>query len=262
VGGSPRPAPAAFLVALKEDFDVHQQMMDGLASMHVRLPQLLSSGQDQIFVLDRELRIVTFFGHWPEQSARRPQALIGKRKRDVLGSETGAVHDDAAGRALRGEAVTYEWSITDSPPPQLVHLFTAASPLRNEDGEIAGVLLVTRDVTRLKHGQQEIEAALRKKTAHLLEVEREVRQIADRLQRPSRQADERKTAAGPGISSLSPREREVLAHLRRGVRLRSIATALGISVETVRNHVKAMFRKTGAHSQEELIRLFDTDERS
>jgi hypothetical protein len=33
--------------------------------------------------------------------------------------------------------------------------------------------------------------------------------------------------------------------------VRSIAKTLGISVETVRHHVKTMFRKTAAHSQEE-----------
>jgi DNA-binding CsgD family transcriptional regulator len=31
---------------------------------------------------------------------------------------------------------------------------------------------------------------------------------------------------------------------------------LRISIETVRRHVKAMFRKTGVHSQEELVKLF------
>jgi DNA-binding CsgD family transcriptional regulator len=44
--------------------------------------------------------------------------------------------------------------------------------------------------------------------------------------------------------------------------VRSIAKTLGISVETVRHHVKTMFRKTGAHAQEELVRLFDTGESS
>jgi len=45
---SGRPAPATFLLATKDAFDVHQRMMASLASMEVRLPQLLSSGQDQI----------------------------------------------------------------------------------------------------------------------------------------------------------------------------------------------------------------------
>lgn len=113
----PRPLPPSFLLAVKEHVDVHRQMMDALVSMKVRLPRLLSSGQDQIFVLDRQQPMVAFFGHWPEYSAG-------------------------------------------------------------------------------------------------------------------------------------------------GVRVRSIAKTLGISVETVRHHVKTMFRKTAAHSQEELVRLFDTGESS
>jgi PAS domain S-box-containing protein len=250
--------PATFLLALKQDFDLHQQMMASLASMEVRLPRLLSSCQDQIFVLDREQRMVAFFGHWPEYSPRRPETLLGKRKRDVFGSAAGAVHEDAGDRALRGEEVRYEWTVTDG-PPWPVHLSTAASPLRNDRGDIVGIVLVTRDITRLKRAQEEIEATLKEKTAHLLEVEREVRQIADSFHRPSRQVEPATTPNGTG-DLLSAREREVLAHLRRGVRLRSIAKTLGISVETVRHHVKAMFRKTGAHSQEELVMLFDTGE--
>jgi DNA-binding CsgD family transcriptional regulator len=56
--------------------------------------------------------------------------------------------------------------------------------------------------------------------------------------------------------SLSKRELEILELLRRGVRLRSVGKRLGISVETVRRHVKTMFRKTGVHSQEALVQLF------
>ena len=44
---------------------------------------------------------------------------------------------------------------------------------------------------------------------------------------------------------LTARETEVLAELCRGRRDREIAEALGISAETVRSHLKAVFQKTG-----------------
>ena len=55
------------------------------------------------------------------------------------------------------------------------------------------------------------------------------------------------------ISSLSEREREVLTLIASGVRVSRVAEHLFISKFTVRNHLKAIFRKMDVHSQEELI---------
>lgn len=57
-------------------------------------------------------------------------------------------------------------------------------------------------------------------------------------------------------SGITAREREVLLHLLEGYRVRSIAGRLGLSEYTVRNHLKSLFRKTGASSQVELIEHF------
>jgi DNA-binding CsgD family transcriptional regulator len=54
---------------------------------------------------------------------------------------------------------------------------------------------------------------------------------------------------------LSSREQDVLHLLREGYRPRSIAEILHVSPLTVRNHLKAIFKKTGTHSQEELITM-------
>jgi DNA-binding NarL/FixJ family response regulator len=52
---------------------------------------------------------------------------------------------------------------------------------------------------------------------------------------------------------LSQREREILRAVSAGQRVASIARLLGISPHTVRNHLKAIFRKVGVHSQLELL---------
>jgi DNA-binding NarL/FixJ family response regulator len=57
-----------------------------------------------------------------------------------------------------------------------------------------------------------------------------------------------------GLEKLSAREREVLAGLIEGKRPRGVAQELFVSVHTVRNHVKAIFRKLEVHSQVELVR--------
>jgi DNA-binding CsgD family transcriptional regulator len=56
-----------------------------------------------------------------------------------------------------------------------------------------------------------------------------------------------------GLGVLTRREKDVLQLLLEGHRVSSIARRLHLSPQTVRNHLKAIFRKLGAHSQVELI---------
>jgi two-component system nitrate/nitrite response regulator NarL len=53
--------------------------------------------------------------------------------------------------------------------------------------------------------------------------------------------------------NLSPREREVLVALASGSSTRDLAEKLFISEHTVRNHLKAIYRKLGVHSRTELF---------
>jgi DNA-binding CsgD family transcriptional regulator len=57
----------------------------------------------------------------------------------------------------------------------------------------------------------------------------------------------------PELGALSAREREILGELAAGSRVPSIAKRLFISPHTVRNHLKAIYRKLGVGSQAELI---------
>ena len=56
--------------------------------------------------------------------------------------------------------------------------------------------------------------------------------------------------------ALTKREEDVLLLLLDGRRVSSIARSLYLSEHTVRNHLKAIFRKLGAHSQTELLDRF------
>ncbi len=57
----------------------------------------------------------------------------------------------------------------------------------------------------------------------------------------------------PELAALSAREKEVLTHLMAGSRVPAIAKELFISPHTVRNHLKALFRKLDVGTQAELI---------
>lgn len=77
-----------------------------------------------------------------------------------------------------------------------------------------------------------------------------VRRLVERTQRtPNATADLRR------LSSLTDREREVLALVARGRSQKQIATELSISVKTVGSHVQNVLSKLGLHSRVEAVAL-------
>jgi DNA-binding NarL/FixJ family response regulator len=58
------------------------------------------------------------------------------------------------------------------------------------------------------------------------------------------------------LATLRPREQEVVRLLFQHYRVPAIAAQLGISAETVRNHLKNVYRRVGVHSQQELLERF------
>ncbi len=58
------------------------------------------------------------------------------------------------------------------------------------------------------------------------------------------------------LDVLSRREREVVDLLLKGPRIAHVAKRLYISEHTVRNHLKAVFRKLNIHSQTELVERY------
>jgi DNA-binding CsgD family transcriptional regulator len=59
--------------------------------------------------------------------------------------------------------------------------------------------------------------------------------------------------ADPALRELSPRQLEILRRLLRGERVPTIARDLFISPSTVRNHLAAIYRRLGVHSQAEVL---------
>jgi DNA-binding NarL/FixJ family response regulator len=60
---------------------------------------------------------------------------------------------------------------------------------------------------------------------------------------------------GPRTVRLTPRQKDVLQWILKGCTNHAIATALGISAETVKLHVSAIFRAYGVHSRTQLVLL-------
>ena len=54
---------------------------------------------------------------------------------------------------------------------------------------------------------------------------------------------------------LTPREHELLHHLASGLSTAEVAREMGISLHTVRDHIKNLYRKTGTRSRSDLVGL-------
>ena len=68
----------------------------------------------------------------------------------------------------------------------------------------------------------------------------------------SRQAEEQRLDA---FARLTPREQEVLAGLVAGTPVKGIARDLGVSLPTVRTHIRSLFDKLGVNSQRAAVTL-------
>ena len=64
---------------------------------------------------------------------------------------------------------------------------------------------------------------------------------------------EQMLATDPPLPELAPRQREILQHITRGLSNADIATQLGISLPTVKEHVRALLDKIGASNRSEAI---------
>lgn len=75
---------------------------------------------------------------------------------------------------------------------------------------------------------------------------------------PERAPWQRQNRDPKQIASLSPREREVLKRCLEGASVQSISDEFAISVFTVRNHLKSIYRKLHVKSRAELMRRYVT----
>jgi DNA-binding NarL/FixJ family response regulator len=65
-----------------------------------------------------------------------------------------------------------------------------------------------------------------------------------------------KPAKNPDIETLSPREKEILEHIVKGYSYKMIAGELSIATETVRSHIKKIYKKLQVNSATEAVYKF------
>ena len=146
---------------------------------------------------------------------------------------------------------------------QTGHLHTADTQLKTKDGRTGSYLLSAETVTI--HGEQCVLTVMsditeRKQTeTELLAAINSVMQdtswfgqkIVEKLASLTRNGAP--DSAGPAISDLTPRAREVLGLMAQGVTDDEIAQKLGVSRNTIQNHVSAIYRTTGIRKRSALV---------
>jgi RNA polymerase sigma factor (sigma-70 family) len=150
-----------------------------------------------------------------------------------------AVAERPLARALAGESVLgWEGRLRRPGGLQDTWLVASAVPLRDVAARVTGAVGVFSDTSRQRRLELELSDSLREQRRLAARVAVLERQIADTHERTARVGEL------PEIS-LSPREREILELIARGLTNREIAAALGVSVGTVKTHVEHVFRKLG-----------------
>jgi DNA-binding NarL/FixJ family response regulator len=206
---------------------------------------MLSARAFELVVAD-----VNMPGNWP---AARPGEQPRKERLAVLHHQggvpvlvvTGDPTVETAVAALRGTAVDY---LSKPLSPQR---FLA----RVADGVARGRALRTLQAAEARlQSQLELVASLRQSSTF---AGPSTPTIA-----PPRTSSLDSTALPRSVAALlSPREREVLRVFRASPRTAAVASLLNISPHTVKNHLKAIFRKLDVSSQAELLARLGQAER-
>ena len=111
------------------------------------------------------------------------------------------------------------------------------------------VLVVAQDVAEHRRTETEVVAAIEAVMQDTAWFSRAVLEKLAKLRRPNDQDG----PASAELGSLSARAWDVLAMICRGMADQAIAHKLGISRNTVRNHVTALYRRTGVRNRAALV---------
>ena len=110
------------------------------------------------------------------------------------------------------------------------------------------VLVALQDITERKRSEAELFEAVEAVMQDTSWFSRTVIEKLAQLRHP-----ERSETTRADLADLTPRERDVLALLCQGLKAENMAGQLGLSRNTVRNHLATLYQKIGAHGRSDAI---------
>jgi PAS domain S-box-containing protein len=123
----------------------------------------------------------------------------------------------------------------------------ASAEIVTIEGQVC-VLIALQDITERKRSEAELFAAIEAVMQDTSWFSRTVIEKLAQLRHP-----ERSETARADLADLTPRERDVLGLLCEGRKAEDMARKLGLSRNTVRNHLATLYQKIGAHGRSEAI---------
>ena len=188
-----------------------------------------------------------------ELSGRAPDALLGIALIDLVSPTDRALVRDQLRQRRRLQSCPYDTRILR---PDGREALVMVIPHALQDGGLhVGSVVVVSEMARVAPSRW---LQVVTKTP----LPRPAPQLGDNLYASlggssgSTAGDSERREAAPSRSSLSPREHQVLGLFARGFQPPSIATRLGISVNTARNHLKNVCAKLGVGSLSALREYF------
>lgn len=122
-----------------------ERALNELQTSETRFRTLVQSLHDVVSTAGPDKRYTGMYGGYRSGLPIPLDMYVGKTPVEIMGPEAGAVHDEAADRALKGTPTTYDWQ-TEYEGEQHF-LTTSVTPLRDGKGVIQGVVGITRDLT-------------------------------------------------------------------------------------------------------------------
>jgi len=138
---------------------------------------IITASSDGIYLKDRESRL-QFLNPAVLQLIDRPlEQVLGKNDVEFLGPQAQSILDTDRRIMEQGEPETVEEMVTVG---GTTHVFLSSkSPYRGPDGEVIGLIGVSKDITHRKRGEQQLRAALDILEQHRAQLEAVFQAVKD-----------------------------------------------------------------------------------
>ena len=177
----------------------------------------------------------------------RREEIIGRTEAELGLWGRGAARDDIV-RQIRESGHLRPTDILCKAKNAQVRDYLLSAETVTIHGE-ACVLTVMLDITERKQTETELLKAIE---AVMQDTSWFGQKIVEKLASMTRQGGPSDNP-GASVGDLTPRAREVVGFVARGLSDDEIATKLGISPNTVRNHISAIYRVTGVRKRSALV---------
>ncbi len=238
---------AACMLFSFADLHPRKQAEDALRQSEARFATAfrMAPGPMAIVAVDG-LRLLNVNDAFTSATGWRREEVIGRSEPEIGLWGSGPEHDELA-RLIQqtGHVFSVDIRLRTKEGGSRDYLLSAETVAINKEHCVLTVML---DITERKQTETELAAAIE---AVMQDTSWFGQKVMEKLAGLSRRTPPER--AGAAADSLSPRVREVLSLVAQGLSDGEIGVRLGVSRNTVRNHVNAIYRKIGVHRRSAVV---------